>query len=119
MENCHYWDPIFRRKFFDLNNRLKQVDEEEMYKEMLSVLSQKYRGPILTLYTANPFDISLNYYPRLLVAQTWSYVRESNDWIDLFKTQLDDMISSGGYCSQGWSNRMIQILFALNILHLE
>ena len=119
MENCHYWDPIFRRKFFDLNNRLKTVDEEEMYKDMLSNLSPKYRDPILRLYSANPFDISLNYYPKLLVAQTWSYVRDSEDGIDLFKSQLDDMIASGGYCSQGWSNRMIQILFALNILNLD
>lgn len=119
MNNCHYWDNIFREKCSDQVSKLPPVNENAMIAELLANLDSHYCIPIRRMIEQDPFDHCLGYRPRLLLAQTWSIIRESNDRLEIFKSQLEDMIETSGYCSQGWNNRLIQILFACEIISLE
>jgi hypothetical protein len=117
MNNCHAWDPILRSQFHSIRQKLPIVDEEASIRHLiLTFANTKYSACIERMSLLNSVDSNIDYRTRHLVAQTWSVVHESKDKVEIFTNQLDDMMETSGYCEQGWSNRMMQVLFACDVL---
>jgi hypothetical protein len=117
MNNCHSWDPIIQEHFPYVQSKLPSVDEDFYINDLLGFLSNsKYMSCTERMVLSNPTDRNINYRPRLLLAQTWSLIRLNKDFVEAFTDQLDDMIETSGYCEQGWSNRIVQVLFGCDLI---
>lgn len=115
MEGCHYWDSILREKFPQIISKIVLIsinEEESLLQNLLKTYENtRFYIPLKRMINSNNIDQNINYRVRLLVSQTWFLIKDNKDYVQIFESQIDDMINSSGYCEQGWSNRMIQILF--------
>ncbi len=116
MNNLHHWDSFFQSAFPSYKEKLPIIDQNT---ELTSLLqTSKSWGPnyyscIERMIQENKVDPNVSYSVPLLVAQTWAQLRGDREKEESMKGQLEDMIGSSGFCEQGWSNRMLQILFTL------
>lgn len=118
MNGCHYWDDFMNKNFQRFAKNIPQTNEEEMVEDIRKYFNNtKYISPIERLLTQNPYDQNISYRPRLLFAQVWNLVRNDKDKIEILIAQIDDLVTTSGYCEQGWSNRLFQVLFALDLIN--
>lgn len=116
MDGLHHWDGFFRQNFESFKSKLISVDQRaelESLQEASKSWGQEYVSCIQRMIQENKVDPNVNYSVPLLVAQTWAQLRGDVEKEASMKGQLEDMIRSSGFCEQGWSNRMLQILFTL------
>jgi hypothetical protein len=116
MNNLHHWDQFFRENFSLFKSKLIHVElkkELDSLQETSKSWGLSYSVCIGRMIAENKTDPNIGYNIPLLVAQTWAQLRGDKEKEETMKGQLEDMIGSSGFCEQGWSNRMLQILSTL------
>jgi hypothetical protein len=113
--DCHFYDGPIKDTYHHWVSHLDNVDKNDeinIWKDILNITPDDLKSVILKLFNEDITDFNVGDRPRNLGARIWLKVKGNKDMEELFFNQLRDMRDTNGYCSQGRTNRFIQVLFA-------
>ena len=121
--DTHNYDQWIRGNFkLKILPYLPLIDGDEVnqiWKEEIIPFAESTNHPILKdvvgyMYRLDDIDGNTQYSCNVLGAQVWKSIRDNADGIINFMQQFIDMHDTNGFCTQGRSNRYIQVFLAFN-----
>ena len=123
--DTHNYDRWIHQNFHKIEKTLPEITKDEFFKYLNEIieLANESRIEVLIRYVPqtlrkNDIDGNTNYSCNMLAARIWKTIRDNPDAMVLFLKQYIDMYETNGFCSQGQSNRYIQVYLAFNEVNL-